>query len=296
MTNERLHKFLARCGVAARRKAEELILAGRVTVNGKTVRELGVKIDPARDRIAVDGQAVRAERKCYILLHKPRGVVTTVEDDLGRRTVLDLLPPQRERLYPVGRLDRDSEGLILLTNDGDLAYYLTHPSCGVRKTYFVTVEGEVTAETIKKMVAVGVPVGPLRIKPLAASIRKRLAGRTVLEITVAEGMNREVRRLFAALGQEVKSLVRVRMGPLCLKGLGEGKYRQLTDKEVALLRQAMSKAKRQPPPVGRKRLALRRIFRGKPDPAQPRKIAQPRRAPCGPVASHAPRHPLVKGG
>lgn len=261
-----------------------------------TSRELGVKIDPARDRIAVDGQAVRAERKCYILLHKPRGVVTTVEDDLGRRTVLDLLPPQRERLYPVGRLDRDSEGLILLTNDGDLAYYLTHPSCGVRKTYFVTVEGEVTAETIKKMVADGVPVGPLRIKPLAASIRKRLAGRTVLEITVAEGMNREVRRLFAALGQEVKSLVRVRMGPLCLKGLGEGKYRQLTDKEVALLRQAMVKAKRQPPPVGRKRLALRRIFRGKPDPAQPRKIAQPRRAPYGPAASRAPRHPLAKGG
>ncbi len=295
MTGERLQKFLARCGVAARRKAEEMILSGRVMVNGKIVQTLGVKIDPEHDRIAVDGSPVRAEHKRYIILHKPRGVVTTAEDDLGRRTVLDLLPPQRERLYPVGRLDRDSEGLILLTNDGDLAYYLTHPSCGVRKTYFATIEGEIAAGTVKKMVAEGVPVGPLRIKPLSASIRKRLGERTVLEITVAEGMNREVRRLFAALGQEVKRLVRVRMGPLCLKGLGEGKYRSLTAEEIALLRQAMTKTERPAPPIGRKRLALRRIFRGKPDPAALPKRERSARRRGGSATARSSRHPLAKG-
>ncbi len=140
---ERLQKFMARCGVASRRKCEELIAEGLVEVNGETVREPGVKIDPARDRIRVDGKPVRTETTAYYAHYKVKGVTTTVSDDLGRKTIMDCLPSIKERVYPVGRLDKDSEGLILLTNDGELANYVTHPAHGIEKTYRVVAEGRI---------------------------------------------------------------------------------------------------------------------------------------------------------
>lgn len=238
---ERLQKHLAHCGVASRRKAEELILEGRVKVNGETVTELGVKVDPARDRILVDDKPVNAERPVYYLVNKPRGYVTTASDEYGRRTVLDLLEDKQARVYPVGRLDKDSEGLLVLTNDGALAYYLTHPACGVKKTYHVNVEGEVTQEELDRIVRDGIRLGPVLIQPAECRVLRGHSGTTAVEIVVGEGINREIRRLFAALGHEVRRLVRVRIGPLQIKGLGSGKYRHLRRDELATLHAAMDK-------------------------------------------------------
>lgn len=236
---ERLHKFLAHCGIASRRKAEEWILEGRVAVNGETITELGVKIDPLRDRITVDGKPVQPEKKVYYLLHKPRGITTTTSDEYGRKTVLDLLEGVSERVYPVGRLDRESEGLLVLTNDGALAYYLTHPRCGVKKTYQVVVEGEVDDATIATLVEKGIYIGPVRVQPLALRLLRRDRDSTKLEITVGEGINREVRRLFAVLGHEVKKLVRIQIGPLSLEGIPRGHYRPMTYHELRKLREGM---------------------------------------------------------
>lgn len=271
MPLERLQKYMAHCGVASRRKCEEMIQAGRVLVNGEPVTELGVKVDPERDKIKVDGRNLRREeRKVYYMLHKPRGITTTAADELGRKTVIDLVPEIRERVYPVGRLDRDSEGLLVLTNDGDLANYMTHPSYGVRKVYRATVEGAVSEELLRKLVRDGVRIGPVKVKPLAASLVKRLKENTVVEITVGEGINREVRRLFAALGHEVKRLIRVKEGPLSLKGLGKRQYRPLHADELAALRKGMrGGGDASPQPEQRTRVFNRQAARqGKPDPAR----------------------------
>ncbi len=232
---ERLQKVLARAGVASRRRAEELIRAGRVTVNGRVVTELGARVDPERDVVRVDGRPVRREPPTYILLHKPVGVVSTTRDPQGRRTVLDLLPDLGVRLYPVGRLDYDSSGLLLLTNDGELAHRLTHPRFGVEKVYRVRVQGHPSEDDLERLrrgvrLAEG-PTAPARVRVL-----RRDADGTWLEVALREGRNRQVRRMLAALGYGVRALVRVREGPLALRGLQPGQWRHLSDQEVRRLK------------------------------------------------------------
>ncbi|MDR2391022.1 MAG: pseudouridine synthase, partial [Planctomycetota bacterium] len=164
-TGERLHKYMARCGIASRRKCEEMIAGGLVEVNGEVVREPGVKIDPARDRVKAEGRRLRRERPAYYLHYKVKGVTTTSSDDLGRRTVMDCLPDLPERVFPVGRLDKDSEGLLVFTNDGLLAQYLTHPSHGVKKTYRVVAEGRIEPEIFRELSEKGIRLGSALVKP-----------------------------------------------------------------------------------------------------------------------------------
>ncbi len=273
---ERLHKFMAHCGVASRRKCESLIAEGRVSVNGETVTEFGVKVNPDADRVTVDGRRVRPERTVSLLLHKPPNVTTTASDEYGRATVLDLVDVP-ERVYPVGRLDRDSEGLLVLTNDGDLAYHLTHPSNEVEKVYVATVRGTVADAALERLLSKGIRLGPVLIRAIGATILHREADRTVVEVTVGEGINREIRRLFAALGHKVIRLVRTRIGPLRLKGLGRGEWRPLTSRERTMLQKGMRRAEKRktarakgelPPPEGRSRVFGRGTRpAGKPDPA-----------------------------
>jgi len=239
---ERLQKIIAAAGIASRRKAEELITQGRVAVNGTVVSELGAKADAARDHIRVDGKLLHgAEQKTYIMLNKPKGFVTTVSDPEGRQTVMDLLKGHRERLYPVGRLDYGSEGLLLMTNDGDLANRLTKASAHVPKTYEVKVSGRVEAEAIAKLRAgVYLPQEPGKaakaVKTAPCELRLlREAENPWYEITLVEGRNRQIRRMFEQVGHHVEKIKRVRFGPLVLN-VETGEYRELSRKEVGLLK------------------------------------------------------------
>ena len=234
MPQERLQKFLSRAGVASRRAAEEWILAGRVTVNGKVVRELGVKIDPDRDVVKADGRRVRLEPLLTVMLHKPYGYVSTTKDPQGRRVVTELIKEKVLRLYPVGRLDYDATGLLLLTNDGELAQRLTHPRYKVTRTYRVTVEGEMSRETLR-LLADGVAVEG-RVVSAAVMVRKEEAGKTVLEITVWEGRYHLIKRLLAQVGHPVLKLKRIAFGPLKLGRLPRGAYRALTAQEMEALK------------------------------------------------------------
>lgn len=233
---ERLHKFMARAGVASRRRSEELIAAGRVKVNGKTVTTPGFKIDPLRDRVEVSGRTLqRPERLVYLLLYKPVGYVTTVSDPRGRPKVTDLLRGVKERVYPTGRLDYDTEGLLLLTNDGDLTYALTHPSHEVDKTYVARVQGVPTADKLDAL-ARGVELedgltAPARVRLLGAR-----EGNGILEITIHEGRNRQVRRMCEHIGHPVIHLRRVRLGPLQLGSMKPGQFRHLEPAEVRRLK------------------------------------------------------------
>ncbi len=233
----RLHKLLAEAGVASRRGAERLIETGRVVVNGLTVREPGAHADPGCDRIEVDGQALpRAEVKRYFLLHKPPGYLTTREDPRGRPRVFDLLPDLGVRLHPVGRLDVDAEGLLLLTNDGRATYRLTHPRHGVARVYHVLVDGRVDGPVLAALRrGITLEDGPARVD---GAIRLRTEGRgTVwLELTLSEGRYREVKRLCRAVGLAVRRLRRVAFGPLRLGDLAPGAWRELAPDEVAALR------------------------------------------------------------
>ncbi len=233
---------MARCGVDSRRKCEELIALGQVEVNGEVVREPGVKIDPARDRVVVAGKRLRLEQPAYYIHYKVKGVTTTVSDDLGRKTVMDCLPGIRERVYPVGRLDKDSEGLLVLTNDGELANYLTHPAHGVGKTYRVVAEGRIEGDVIRQLAEKGMRLGPVLVKPSRVELVRYDNDNTVVLISVSEGINREVRRIFAALGHEVKKLLRIQVGPLSLEGMKRGATRPLMPKEVAHLKKGMDSA------------------------------------------------------
>ena len=236
MEKIRLQKYLAERGVASRRKAEEMILAGRVTIDGRRA-ELGQSVDPAKARVAVDGQALeqKKERQAYLMLHKPRGFVTTMEDRHAARTVAELVAGRPERLYPVGRLDKDSEGLLLMTNDGDLANALTHPSKHIPKVYRVTLRGQVSEAQQDKlsggMLLDGRRTLPLELRPLVIEPE-----RTVLEFTLREGRNRQIRRMCEALGLEVMRLKRVAVGPLKLGMLPAGQARELTADEVKKLK------------------------------------------------------------
>jgi len=238
----RLQKILSGAGVASRRAAERLMTDGRVTVNGQTVRELGTRADPDRDDIRVDGRAVRRETaRLYFVLNKPRGYVTTRSDPEGRPTVLDLMPKLHEYIYPVGRLDYDSEGLLILTNDGELAAALTHPSHEVAREYHARVRGLPDARAIDRLargiVLDGRKSGPAEVALVASNVGQR-ADQALLSITLHEGRTRQVRRMCEAVGHPVVRLRRVRFGPLEAPALKPGMCRQLTAREVAALRKA----------------------------------------------------------
>jgi len=229
LTPERLHKILAARGVASRRASEEIIASGRVTVDGQIVREVGTKVSPDAD-IRVDGRPLRQPHKVYFILNKPRGYVTTLSDEKGRKSIGDLVRMLRTRVYPVGRLDAETEGLLLVTNDGELTNILTHPRFMAEKTYLVTVSGRLEAEALQRLRA-GIH---LREGKVAARVRVLRATRaaTRMELTVSQGYNRQVRRMCAAVGHEVKRLERVRFGPLRLRGVSRGELRALTREET----------------------------------------------------------------
>jgi 23S rRNA pseudouridine2605 synthase len=237
---ERLQTILSQAGVASRRASEQLMLDGRVTVNGTTIRELGTKADAAHDDIRVDGRRIRiAERRRYLLLNKPRGYVTTRSDPQRRPTVIDLLRGVREYVYPVGRLDFDSEGLLLLTNDGDLAARLTHPSHGVARVYEAQVAGMPDAHDLDRL-ARGLTIGGRRTQPAEVKLLpgRRDASDAMMVITIREGRNRQVRDMCEAIGHPVNRLRRIAIGPLRDPKLKLGAWRDLTEDEVRRLQQA----------------------------------------------------------
>lgn len=232
----RLNKYIAECGVASRRGADGLIEEGRIKVNGKSVTQPGTVIDEDNDTVLLDGKKIeRVRRSIYLMLNKPKGCVSTVKDDKGRKTVLDYIDIKDKRLFPIGRLDYDSEGLLLLTNDGDLAFKLTHPSHDIPKTYIAKVEGEVPESDLavlrKGIVLDGIQTHRAKIKLLEYT-----EGISRLEVTIYEGRNRQVRRMFESIGKQVVFLKRTGIGDLRLGGLSRGTYRYLTEKEIQLLK------------------------------------------------------------
>ena len=230
----RLQKFLAEAGVASRRAGEQVILAGRVAVNGRTVQELGTKVAPSRDHVTVDGQPVRAKRKIYLALNKPRGLVCSRKDEFDRPTIYELLPKEWGHLHSVGRLDYSSEGLILLTNDGEFSLRLTHPRYGVQKKYRATVEGRVQATMLDRFTR-GLWYQGEKFKAEKAELISAGESQSVVELELAEGKYREVRRLFESQGCTVKRLQRLQIGRIKLGELRPGRWRSLTESEIKSL-------------------------------------------------------------
>jgi 23S rRNA pseudouridine2605 synthase len=234
---ERLHKVLARAGVAALRPAEDMIMAGRVTVNGRTVRELGARVDPDTDTIAVDGQVIEVPPPSaphrYIMVNKPTGVISTARDTHGRPTVVGLVPSD-VRLFPVGRLDADSEGLLLLTDDGDLAYRLTHPRFEVEKEYRVLLDHTPTIEDLRRW-RTGIEVEGEPTLPAWVEVLERTMEGTWVRVVMREGRKRQIREIARVLGYKMLRLIRVREGPLALGNLQPGEWRELTPAEVRVL-------------------------------------------------------------
>jgi len=225
---------LAAAGVDSRRKCEELILDGDVRVNGKVVDKLPVFVDPEKDVITVNGKKIRAARKVYFLLNKPRGVICTNRDPRGRKKAIDLVHTS-ERIFCVGRLDADTTGLIILTNDSELTNRLTHPRYGIAKTYVVRINGEISGEQVVKLKK-GVWLAEGKTGRASVKILKRRHNESSIEITIRQGLNRQVRRMLANVGLPVKALTRTRLGKLTIQGLGVGKFRTLTSVEVAHLK------------------------------------------------------------
>lgn len=229
----RLQKYLAECGVASRRKAEELIAMGRVALNGEIVTAPGIKVSP-EDIVMVDGKRVFPENeKVYIILNKPKGYVTTVKDQFSRKSVIDLVDT-KYRVYPVGRLDYDTSGLIILTNDGDFAYKLTHPSHEVEKVYIAEVKGILGMDGIKRF-SRGILIDGYVTAPSKIKLLEKRNGTCVVEIRIHEGRNRQIRKMCEAIGHRVLSLMRVSIGGLELNGLEEGKWRMLNKSEIKML-------------------------------------------------------------
>ena len=258
MAEQRIQKVLADQGICSRREAERLIAAGKVKVNGHPVG-LGDKMDPDYDKVSIDGKNVRIVRKrqyTYIMLHKPRGYLTTRSDDRGRKTVMDLVADVPAMLRPVGRLDKDSEGLLLMTDDGAFINLLTHPSGGVGKLYRVTVNPRATEEQTVQMASGVVLDDGVRTQPCVIHVLSDEPGRTVLEITLHEGRNRQIRRMCSAVGLQVVRLKRSAEGPVKLGMLQPGEYRELKRSEVSALRNAAQKNARpapaRPQPAGRR--------------------------------------------
>lgn len=230
----RLQKYLSECGVASRRKSEELIAAGKVKVNGKTAL-IGDKVDIKKDKVTVFGKKVKAVNKSvYIMLNKPRGFITTMKDERDRKCVNDLVKDVGVRVYPVGRLDRESEGLLIMTNDGEFANALTHPSKHVPKTYRVTIRPGITKEQIK-LFSEGIEIDGRKTLPADLKLIEEQENRTVVEITLYEGRNRQIRKMFEELNIEVARLKRIKVGNLKLGMLKQGSYRELTAAEVEAL-------------------------------------------------------------
>ena len=233
----RLNKFMASCGVASRRKCDEIILEGRVKINAKVVKKLGVQVDPMKDLVTIDDGAIRIKGDFeYYLLNKPTGYVTTVSDPQGRKTVMDLIPESRKRLYPIGRLDYNTSGLLLVTNDGDLTQKLTHPSFELGKTYVAKVAGEVLAKDVEKLRS-GVDIGGFVTSKAEVNLLSSNQKESRVKITIHEGKNRQVRRMFKAIGKEVLELERVAIGKINLSGLKTGECRPLTEKEISYLQE-----------------------------------------------------------
>jgi 23S rRNA pseudouridine2605 synthase len=236
---DRLQKVLAAAGVASRRECEQLILDGRVEIDRKLVTELGTRVDPHKQEIRIDGEVLHQAKPVYYAVHKPEGVVCTSRDPAGRPRVVDMLPPEGPRVYCVGRLDMSSEGLILVTNDGELANGLTHPRHGVEKIYHVQVDGQLDEEGLKKLrKGVHLAEGFARVKHVRVKSKRKTG--TLLEMVLDEGRNREIRRLFARIGHKVQRLTRIAVGPVRLGDLPSGAVRLLTKQEVTALRQAIS--------------------------------------------------------
>ena len=241
MSEERLQKALARAGVASRRAAEAMIVAGRVRVNDKVVTELGTKINPGKDDVRVDGRKVEVtspekQERVYFILNKPPGFLTTTKDDRGRKTVMDLVVgASQARIYPVGRLDFDAEGVLLLTNDGELANLLTHPRYHVPKTYLAKVKGVPSEEKLNKLRR-GIYLEDGPTKPAHVEVEEKMKANTWVEITVTEGRNRLIKRMFWRIQHPVLKLVRTKFGALDRDGLRLGEYRELSRKELEQLR------------------------------------------------------------
>lgn len=244
---ERLQKIIAAAGICSRRRAEELILLGSVLVNGEVVNTLGAKADPRNDIISVDGKVLDPDshESQYYLLNKPRGYITSTSDPQGRPTVMDLMGGVEDRIYPVGRLDYASEGLLLLTNDGELANKLMHPSSQVRRTYAVKVKGDVTDDQLKQL-RKGVQLSDGFVKPVRVSRGEKLQFKEWIEITVTEGKNLEIRRLFAVIGLDVERLRRIGIGPLSIDQVPVGKFVRLTKAQVEQVFIAEEKTTKKP--------------------------------------------------
>jgi len=232
---ERLQKVIAQAGVASRRRAETLIKEGAVRVNGAVVRELGVRVDPTKDRIDVRGQRIVRQRQVYLLLNKPRGTVTTAEDPEGRKTVIDLLKGVQERVFSVGRLDYNTSGALLLTNDGELAQALGHPSSGVPRVYRVKVGGALSVESLESL-RKGVNIGDVTVRATEVHIASRTSSSTTVMLTLREGRNHQIHRMMEAVGHRVMKLVRVSFAGLEVEGLKPGEHRHLKGRELGKLK------------------------------------------------------------
>lgn len=235
MAEERLQKFLSECSVASRRKSEQLILEGRVYVNGKKAA-LGDKVNPQKDVVTVNGKKVsQVKEKYYIMLNKPRGYVTTMSDELGRKCVKELVEDVGAVVYPIGRLDRDSEGLLLLTNDGEFANHIMHPSKHISKTYRVTVRSSVSAEQIEKLSDGAIVIDEREVLPAEIHVLEKNETRSVLQMTIFEGRNRQIRKMCEAVGLEVARLKRTAVGSVKLGMLRTGDWRELSEDEIKKL-------------------------------------------------------------
>ncbi len=242
--SERVQKLIAQAGIASRRKAEEFIRQGRVTVNGRPIK-LGDSARPNKDVIAVDGQRIaNSSGKIYLALHKPRGFVTTMEDERGRKCVAQLVEDVPGRVYPVGRLDKDSEGLLIMTNDGNLANAVSHPKTHVAKTYRVTLRPGITEEQLIKL-STGIMLDGRMTAPAKARVLEQQPGRAVVEIVLYEGRNREIRRMCESMGLEVARLKRTAIGPVRLSMLPQGRHRELSREEIAGLLAESGKGRNQ---------------------------------------------------
>ncbi|CAN5882171.1 hypothetical protein BH23PLA1_BH23PLA1_17060 [soil metagenome] len=286
---ERLNKVLAHAGLGSRRAVEELILQGRISINGQVVRELATHVDPEKARIDLDGERIKIERPVYFAVNKPKGYVSTNSDPAGRPRVIDLLPGVHERVFSVGRLDEESTGLILLTNDGELANRLTHPRYGVEKVYRALVAGDPGPQVLDQLMQ-GVWLSDGKARARHARFAGKQGEATVIELTLAEGKNREVRRMLAKLGHKIMTLTRIAVGPISLKGLPMGSWRHLTPQEVGLL-QRVAAGELLPRPG-------RRPVPPKPGAARPARpaTARPASGPIGVIPeTSAPRRPRTGG-
>jgi len=233
---QRLQKILAAAGIASRRKSEEFIKKGRVTVDGRVVR-LGERADPETQDIRLDGKGVKVEGKVYYLLNKPKGYISSAKDEFSRKTIFDLVPERGARLFSIGRLDRDSEGLIILTNDGDFAQQVGHPRSNIAKEYYVEVKGPFSNEHLEKLKR-GVLLDGKKTRVVHCRVIKSSRLKSALSIRLVEGRKREIRRILAKIGYDVRKLVRIRIGPLTIEGLKSGRCRKMKEAEKKMLVEA----------------------------------------------------------